>query len=237
MSVPSRPHSTPRRKIGPRTAAAIFDALGADNPNPRTELAYVNPYTLLVAVVLSAQATDAGVNRATQRLFEQVQTPAGMLELGVDGLKDHIKTIGLYNAKAENVIRLSAQLLERHSGEVPGDRAALEALAGVGRKTANVVLNEVFGQPTMAVDTHVFRVAHRIGFSEGKTPEAVERDLLALIPKRWGRQAHHLLILHGRYLCKARRPECWRCPIVRWCRFPEKELTPPAGKLPLRNDA
>lgn len=223
---------TPRR-LG-RAAAAIFDTLGAANPDPHTELEFVNPYTLLVAVVLSAQATDVGVNRATRKLFEQVQTPEQMLELGVDGLKGHIRTIGLYNSKAENVIRLSAQLLDLHGGEVPHDRAALEALPGVGRKTANVVLNEAFGEPTLAVDTHVFRVARRTGLSHRNTPEAVERDLLELVPKRWARPAHHLLILHGRYLCKARAPECWRCPISQWCRWPDKNMQPPARALKAR---
>lgn len=201
---------------------AIFDLLGAANPDPRTELAFVNPYTLLVAVVLSAQATDAGVNKATRRLFEQVQTPEAMLALGLDGLKAHIRTIGLFNAKAQNVIRLSEQLIARHGGEVPRTEAELTALAGVGRKTANVVRNEAFGEPTLAVDTHVFRVAHRIGLSHGRTPDAVERDLLAQVPARWARPAHHLLILHGRYVCKARKPECWRCPIAPHCRFDAK---------------
>lgn len=209
------------------TAARIFDALAAANPDPRTELRYVNPFTLLVAVVLSAQATDAGVNRATESLFGKVRTPEAMLELGLDGLKQHIRTIGLYNSKAENIIRLSAQLIEKHGGTVPHDREALESLPGVGRKTANVVLNEIFGEPTLAVDTHVFRVAHRTGLSGGKTPDAVERDLLALVPERHARAAHHLLILHGRHLCKARVPECWRCPIVAWCRFSAKNSAPP----------
>lgn len=225
---PQAPKPAARRRIGRKTAEHIFDALAADNPDPRTELAYVNPYTLLVAVVLSAQATDVGVNRATEALFRQVTTPQQMLDLGIDGLKKHIRTIGLYNAKAENIMRLSAILVADHDSRVPSDRATLESLPGVGRKTANVVMNEIFGEPTLAVDTHVFRVAHRIGFSEGKTPEAVEKDLLAVVPKRWARPAHHLLILHGRYLCKARRPECWRCPVARWCRYPEKTLAPPA---------
>lgn len=218
------------KRVTKKEAEAIFDALGAANPDPKTELAYHNPFTLLVAVVLSAQATDAGVNKATKKLFEQVDTPAAMLELGVDGLKQHIKTIGLYNSKAENVIGLSAALIERFGGKVPESEADLVSLPGVGRKTANVVRNEIFGHPTLAVDTHVFRVAHRIGLSEGKTPDAVERDLLKLVPKRWGRQAHHLLILHGRYLCKARAPECWRCPIIHLCRYDAKIISPPQGK-------
>ncbi len=206
----------------------IFDALGAANPAPATELEHSSPYTLLVAVVLSAQATDAGVNRATSRLFAVADTPEKMVALGVEGIAAHIRTIGLWRAKAANVWALSRLLLERHGGEVPRDRASLEALPGVGRKTANVVLNEAFGEPTLAVDTHVFRVARRIGLSAGRTPEAVERDLLARVPKRWARAAHHLLILHGRYLCKARAPECWRCPIARDCRFPDKRTAPAA---------
>lgn len=216
-----------KRRLPVATRAAIFDALAAAHPAPKTELNYKNPYTLLVAVVLSAQATDAGVNRATARLFETVDTPEAMLALGLDGLKSHIRTIGLYNAKAANVLTLSAQLLERHGGSVPATERELTALAGVGRKTANVILNEVFGEATLAVDTHVFRVAHRIGLSDGKTPDAVERDLLAQVPKHHARQAHHLLILHGRYLCKARKPECWRCPIASWCRFKPKTPAPP----------
>jgi endonuclease III len=223
-AIPKKPA---RRRIPVADAEAIFDTLGAANPAPKTELDFVNPYTLLVAVVLSAQATDAGVNRATRRLFQEVQDPAAMLALGLEGLKAHIRTIGLFNAKAANVIRLSEQLIERHGGEVPAERAALEALPGVGRKTANVVLNEAFGEHTLAVDTHVFRVARRIGFSAGTTPDAVERDLVPQVPARWGREAHHLLILHGRYLCKARTPECWRCPIAAWCRYKEKTPAPP----------
>jgi endonuclease-3 len=215
-----------RRRHSRAEAEAIFDALGAANPAPRTELEFVNPYTLLVAVVLSAQATDVGVNRATRALFQQVQDPAAMLALGLEGLKSHIRTIGLFNAKAANVIRLSEQLLERHGGAVPQTEAELVALAGVGRKTANVVLNEAFGEATLAVDTHVFRVARRLGMSAGKTPDAVERDLLAQVPPRWARPAHHLLILHGRYLCKARTPQCWRCPVAGWCRFNPKTAPP-----------
>lgn len=227
---PGKRKAPGRNRLARAEAEALFDTLGAANPAPRTELDFVNPYTLLVAVVLSAQATDAGVNRATKRLFEQVQDPAAMLALGLEGLKAHIRTIGLFNAKAANVIRLSEQLIERHGGEVPRTEAELTALAGVGRKTANVVLNEAFGHPTLAVDTHVFRVAHRTGLSAGRTPDAVERDLLPQVPPRWGRAAHHLLILHGRYLCKARQPECWRCPVAALCRFPDKTLAPPAPR-------
>ena len=227
MPKPPRPRPQTRRKLPKADVEAIFDALGAANPSPKTELNYSNPYTLLVAVVLSAQATDVGVNRATAKLFEQVQTPQQMLDLGLDGLKSHIRTIGLFNSKAANVIRLSEQLIGLHDGQVPRTEKELVALAGVGRKTANVVLNEIFGEATLAVDTHVFRVSHRIGLSAGKTPDAVERDLLAQVPQRWAKDAHHLLILHGRYLCKARAPECWRCPIALWCRFADKVTVPP----------
>lgn len=220
----------PRR---PRARAArIFAALGAANPAPATELHYSSPYTLLVAVVLSAQATDAGVNRATRGLFAVADTPAKMVALGLEGIRQHIRTLGLFNAKAANVLALSQQLIDRHGGEVPRDRAALEALPGVGRKTANVVLNEAFGEPTLAVDTHVFRVARRLGLSQGRTPDAVERDLVALVPRQWARAAHHLLILHGRYLCKARAPECWRCPLAADCPFPEKSPGPSSRRSP-----
>ncbi len=215
-----------RRRLPKAEVQAIFDTLGAANPAPKTELEFVNPYTLLVAVVLSAQATDAGVNKATRALFREVQDPAAMLALGEQGLKAHIRTIGLFNSKAANVIRLSQQLIERHGGEVPRTEAELVALAGVGRKTANVVLNEAFGEATLAVDTHVFRVSRRLGLSAGKTPDAVERDVLAQVPPEWARAAHHLLILHGRYLCKARTPECWRCPVAEWCRFRPKTPAP-----------
>ncbi len=217
---------TPR--VSAAVAAQMFDRLGAANPEPHTELHFVNDYTLLVAVVLSAQATDVGVNKATAGLFARVQTPQAMLALGLEGLRAHIRSIGLYNSKAKNIMRLSEQLVEEHGGAVPHTRAALMALPGVGRKTANVVLNEAFGEPTMAVDTHVFRVARRMGLSAGKTPLAVEQDLLPLVPPRWGRAAHHLLILHGRYLCKARRPECWRCPIADLCPFEPKTPAPAA---------
>lgn len=195
-------------------------------PNPKGELEHSSPYTLLVAVVLSAQATDAGVNKATRALFKVADTPEKMLRLGEDRLREHIKTIGLYRNKAKNVILLSERLLAEHGGEVPRDRAALEKLPGVGRKTANVVLNVAFGQPTMAVDTHVFRVARRIGLSKGTTPLAVEDDLVRITPSEYGVHAHHWLILHGRYLCKARRPECWRCPILDLCSFKDKTPAP-----------
>jgi endonuclease-3 len=210
----------------PHDVARFFERLSAANPNPRSELDYVNDYTLLVAVVLSAQATDAGVNKATKALFARVRDPAAMLALGEDRLKVHIKTIGLYNAKAANIIALSQALVDRHGGRVPHDRAALEALPGVGRKTANVVLNVAFGEETCAVDTHVFRVANRTGLAPGKTPLAVEHKLHKVIPAPYRRDAHHWLILHGRHLCKARRPECWRCPVADLCAYDVKLPAP-----------
>jgi endonuclease-3 len=200
----------------------IFERLSALSPEPKGELEHCNPYTLLVAVVLSAQATDAGVNKATRALFRLADTPQKMVRLGEDKVREHIKTIGLYRNKARNVIALSELLISGHGGEVPSDRDALEMLPGVGRKTANVVMNVAFHQPTMAVDTHVFRVANRIGLSHGKTPLAVEGDLLRIVPQEFGLHAHHWLILHGRYLCKARKPECWRCLIRDLCAYPEK---------------
>lgn len=200
----------------------FFRRLSQADPEPRSELNYKNPYTLLVAVVLSAQATDVGVNRATKDLFETVDTPAAMVALGEDRLKDHIKTIGLFNSKARNVIGLSERLLRDHDGEVPADRGALESLPGVGRKTANVVLNVAFGQPTIAVDTHIFRVGNRTGLARGKTPEAVEARLLRVVPAHYRLHAHHWLILHGRYVCKARRPDCPNCPVADLCGFKAK---------------
>ena len=206
----------------------VFRRLHAIEPEPKGELEHVNPYTLLVAVALSAQATDAGVNKATRPLFAVVTTPQQMVELGEDRLRDAIKTIGLFRNKAKNVIALSKALIENHGGEVPADREALERLPGVGRKTANVVLNMAFGMPTMAVDTHVFRVSNRLPLAPGKTPLAVELGLEKIIPAEFGLHAHHWLILHGRYVCKARRPECWRCPIADLCRFEPK--TPAPGR-------
>lgn len=203
-------------------AAEVFARFSAREPEPKGELESVNAFTLLVAVVLSAQATDAGVNKATRGLFAMAPTPAKMVALGEESVREAIKTIGLFRNKAKNVIALSEQLIALHGGEVPADRAALEALPGVGRKTANVVLNMAFGQPTLAVDTHVLRISNRIGFSAGTTPEAVERDVLELVPPEYGLHAHQWLILHGRYLCKARKPECWRCPIADLCRFQGK---------------
>lgn len=204
---------------------AIFERLKAANPEPTTELEYDTPFELLIAVILSAQATDVGVNKATRRLFPVANTPEAVLELGLDGLKEHIKTIGLYNAKAENVMKTCRMLVERHNGEVPRDRESLEALPGVGRKTANVILNTAFGVPTIAVDTHIFRVANRTGLAPGKTVLEVEKRLMRLTPKAYLQDAHHWLILHGRYVCKARKPECWRCPIADLCEY--KAKTPP----------
>jgi endonuclease III len=200
----------------------FFARLAARNPDPRGELHYINPYTLLVAVVLSAQATDAGVNKATAPLFEVADTPGKMLALGEAGLRDYIRTIGLFNTKAKNVIALSAILVRDHGGQVPPDRAVLESLPGVGRKTANVVLNIAFGEPTIAVDTHVFRVGNRTGLAPGKTPIEVERALEKRVPARWKQHAHHWLILHGRYICKARRPDCALCPVQDLCDFGAK---------------
>ena len=210
--------------------AELYRRLADRIPNPQTELEYVNTYTLLVAVVLSAQATDAGVNLATRDLFRTVQSPQAMLGLGEEGLKQHIKTIGLFNTKAKNVIALSRMLVDEHGGEVPEDREALERLPGVGRKTANVVMNTAFGHETFAVDTHIFRVANRTGLAAGKTPLAVELKLDKVTPPPYRRDAHHLLILHGRYVCKARKPECWRCVIADICRY--KPKTPPPGTEP-----
>lgn len=208
----------------------FFSRLAADNPHPETELESVNDYTLLVAVVLSAQATDAGVNKATRRLFAEVDTPEKMIALGEAGLKDHIKTIGLFNTKAKNVIALSEALVRDHGGQVPADRDALEALPGVGRKTANVVMNVAFGAETFAVDTHIFRVGNRTGLARGKTPLAVELKLDKAVPQPFRLHAHHWLILHGRYVCKARTPECWRCPVADLCAFRPKTPAPRTRK-------
>jgi endonuclease-3 len=206
----------------PETIHEFYRRLAEAVPAPETELAYKNPFQLLVAVVLSAQATDASVNKATAPLFAAVETPAAMAVLGVAKLKSFIKTIGLFNTKAANVIALSKLLVERHGGEVPRDREALEALPGVGRKTANVVLNVAFGESTIAVDTHIFRVGNRTGLARGKTPREVEDKLVMRTPKEFLRHAHHWLILHGRYVCKARKPECARCVVHDLCRFKDK---------------
>ena len=206
----------------PEQRETMFARLAAANPSPRTELDYLDPYTLLVAVVLSAQATDLGVNKATKRLFAAASTPQAMVELGEDAVRGHVKTIGLYRNKAKNVIALSRILIDRFDGRVPHDREALESLPGVGRKTANVVLNEIFGEPTIAVDTHVFRVANRTGLAPGRTPEAVERGLMQAVPEAYRQGAHHWLILHGRYICKAAKPLCGRCVIRDVCAYPDK---------------
>jgi len=214
------------KMLGKAQADAIFTRFHQIEPEPRGELDYINAFTLLVAVVLSAQATDAGVNKATKRLFELAPSPAAMVALGVDQITELIKTIGLYRGKAKNVYALSQLLIERHGGEVPDDRESLEALPGVGRKTANVVLNIWFKQPTIAVDTHLFRVGNRTGLAPGKTPLDVEKALARQVPERFMLHAHHWLILHGRYICKARKPECWRCPIREWCLFEPKTPAP-----------
>lgn len=208
----------------------FFRRLAEANPSPETELEFGNTYQLLVAVVLSAQSTDVGVNKATRALFREIKTPAQMVALGEEGLKQHIKTIGLFNGKAKNVIALSEILVRDHGGEVPADRDALVELPGVGRKTANVVLNSAFGAETFAVDTHIFRVGNRTGLARGKTPLAVEKQLDRKVPGPFRVGAHHWLILHGRYVCKARTPECWRCPVVDLCAFKGKVLEP-RGKV------
>ncbi|WP_175429698.1 endonuclease III [Azospirillum argentinense] len=208
----------------PAAVQEFFRRLSAANPEPKSELEYINPYTLLVAVVLSAQATDVGVNKATGPLFQIVTTPQQMVDLGEERLRGYIKTIGLFNTKAKNVIRLSEILVAQYGGAVPRDREALETLPGVGRKTANVVLNVAFGEETIAVDTHIFRVGNRTGLAPGKTPDAVEAKLLKVVPKAYRRHAHHWLILHGRYVCKARKPDCLVCPVSDLCGFKDKVL-------------
>ena len=209
-----------------RDAFELYRRLAEANPSPETELEYRNPYTLVVAVALSAQSTDAGVNKATRSLFDIADTPEKMLDLGEDGLKRHIRTIGLFNTKAKNVIACARMLVDDYGGEVPADRDALERLPGVGRKTANVVMNTEFGAETFAVDTHIFRVGNRTGLAPGKTPLAVEAVLDRVTPQPFRRHAHHWLILHGRYTCKARRPECWRCIVADLCAFKLKTPAP-----------
>lgn len=207
----------------------IFSRLRASNPEPTTELQYATPFELLIAVILSAQATDVGVNKATARLFPAANTPRAILDLGLSGLKEHIRSIGLYNSKAENIIKTCRVLIDEHDGEVPRNREDLEALPGVGRKTANVILNAAFGEPTIAVDTHIFRVSNRTGIAKGKTPLEVEKRLLRLVPEEFRQDAHHWLILHGRYVCKARKPDCPLCEIADLCEFRNKT---PAGETP-----
>ena len=227
-----------KRKRAPRRfsrekAGELYAALAKDRPNPATELDFVNPYTLVVAVALSAQATDVGVNKATKRLFEIADTPEKMLDLGEDGVAAHIKTIGLWRNKAKNVIALSQKIIDDFGGEVPQTRDELVTLPGVGRKTANVVLNEAFGHATIAVDTHIFRVSNRTGLSPGKTPDQVEEGLEKVTPDEYKKGAHHWLILHGRYTCVARKPKCWVCSIEPLCKF--KEKTPDPADAPKKS--
>lgn len=210
----------------PAQVEVFFARLKAERPEPRTELVYSSPFELLIAVILSAQATDVSVNKATAKLYTVANTPEKILALGVDGLKTYIRTIGLYNSKAAHIIKTCQILIEQHSSQVPQTREALQQLAGVGRKTANVVLNTAFGQPTMAVDTHIFRVSNRTGLAQGKTVEAVENKLLKVIPQHYLMDAHHWLILHGRYTCKARTPLCETCLVVDLCDFKQKNLVP-----------
>ncbi|HVY12796.1 MAG TPA: endonuclease III [Alphaproteobacteria bacterium] len=212
------------------SASQFFKRLAARLPQPKTELVYTSPYTLLVAVILSAQATDAGVNKATKDLFKTASTPEAMVKLGLNGLKRFIKTIGLYRGKAKNIIAMSELLLERHGGQVPRSREDLESLPGVGRKSANVILNTVYGDPVIAVDTHVFRVANRTGLAPGKTVLEVEEKLLKAVPEKYLPHAHHWLVLHGRYVCKARVPECPICPVADVCAYPNKTKELPALK-------
>ncbi len=210
----------------PAEIEAFFATLQAANPHPETELEYTTPFELLTAVLLSAQATDVGVNKATRKLFPVANTPQAILDLGIDGLSDYIKTIGLYKSKAKHLMETCRILLEQHGGEVPRTREALEALPGVGRKTANVVLNVAFGEHTMAVDTHIFRLGNRTGLAPGKTPLAVELKLLKRVPAQYMQHAHHWLILHGRYICQARKPRCWECSVTPWCKFKPKTTAP-----------
>lgn len=228
---PAKPAPKKRKKraaptLGPEKTARLYAALAEDRPAPKTELEYHNPYTLVVAVALSAQATDVGVNKATKKLFKVADTPEKMLALGEEGVADHIKTIGLWRNKAKNVIALSKMLIETFGGKVPETREELVQLPGVGRKTANVVLNEAFGQPTIAVDTHIFRVSNRTGLAPGRNPDEVEAGLERATPPEFKKGAHHWLILHGRYVCKARKPECWHCAIIDLCRFKPKTPDP-----------
>lgn len=226
--------SVPRR-FSREKAGAVFEILSRERPDPRTELNFVNPYTLVVAVALSAQATDVGVNKATKALFEVADTPEKMLALGEEGVAEHIKTIGLWRNKAKNVIALSKLLIDEFGGEVPQTRDELIRLPGVGRKTANVVLNEAFGQPTIAVDTHIFRVSNRTGLAPGKTPDHVEEALEKVVPAEYKLGAHHWLILHGRYVCLARKPKCWTCAISDLCRYKDKTPNPETVQKPVKS--
>jgi endonuclease-3 len=230
MISPTKTLASKAKLMKRKDIGAFLTAISGDNPNPRTELDFSSPFTLLVAVVLSAQTTDVAVNKVGKTLFAAAPDPAAMVALGEAGIAAHIKSIGLWQAKAKNVAALSRLILERHGGEVPPDREALEALPGVGRKTANVVLNEIFGQATMAVDTHIFRLGNRTGIAPGATPRAVEDGLMKRVPKEMLRPAHLWLILHGRYVCKARTPECWRCAGAAYCTFSPKTLLPLTAK-------
>ena len=212
----------------PPDRLALFERFAAVNPEPTTELEYTTPFELLAAVLLSAQATDKGVNAVTRRLFPRANTPGALVELGLDGVSEAIRTLGLYRNKAKHLLQTCQILLQKHGGEVPSDRESLEALPGVGRKTANVVLNTAFGQPTIAVDTHIFRVSNRLGLAKGTTVDEVEMKLMKVIPAAYRHNAHHWLLLHGRYVCKARRPECWRCLVSDLCSYKPKSLPPPA---------
>lgn len=223
---------TPRSKLKGAEIASLYAQLARERPDPRTELDYVDAYTLVVAVALSAQSTDVGVNKATKGLFAAADTPQKMVALGVEGVEKHIKTIGLWRNKAKNVVALSQMLIDDHGGVVPRDRDALTLLPGVGRKTANVVMNEAFGEPTIAVDTHIFRVSNRTGMAPGKTPDHVEAILERVTPDEYKKGAHHWLILHGRYVCDARKPACWRCGIADVCKF--KAKTPNPADIPVK---
>ena len=224
-----------RKKMNKQSLRAIFDYFRSKNPHPTTELEYHSTFELLISVMLSAQSTDISVNKATARLYPVANTPEAILALGEERLKFYIKTIGLYNSKAANILKTCQILIVRHQSQIPTTREALEALPGVGRKTANVVLNTAFGQPTIAVDTHIFRVANRIGLAAGKTPLAVERALLKNIEPEFLQDAHHWLILHGRYICTARKPHCTKCPIRQWCEYPNK-TDPELGSVHLHPD-
>ena len=229
MTEAAKPKRKTKRRppaLNPEAAEELYARLAEDRPDPRTELEYNSPYTLVVAVALSAQATDVGVNKATRKLFAVADTPEAMIALGEDAVREHIKTIGLFRNKAKNVIALSNMILDEFDGEVPQTRDELVRLPGVGRKTANVVLNEAFGQPTIAVDTHIFRVGNRTRLAPGKTPDEVEERLERITPEAFLKGAHHWLILHGRYVCKARKPECWRCAIADICKFKDKTPAP-----------
>jgi endonuclease-3 len=216
--------SAKKKLLDPASVVEIFERLKKENPSPRTELVYTNPYTLLVAVTLSAQMTDIGVNRATGKLFEKADTPQKMLKLGETKLRDYIKTINFNNNKAKNIIAQAKVLVENFGGDVPQDHDDLVSLPGVGNKTANVVRNEIFGHHTIAVDTHIFRVSQRLGLAYGSTPDEIERGLLKIIPKKYQGSAHHWILLHGRYICKARTPLCFKCPLVDLCLYPDKNL-------------